>query len=201
MMRRRRSNPPAVLGAVLIVAMGCDRAGNGPNLAPQELEVRQATARAQAASRKLMETLKGELEAALRGGEPQDALRVCASAAQPLTTELAETEGVRIRRTALRLRNPRNAPDDWERRGLETWAEAGAPAGARTEVVSGPSGPELRYLEPILLGPVCETCHGPEDQLSGEVRAALAAEYPEDRATGFQAGDLRGAISVRVSLE
>jgi hypothetical protein len=36
----------------------------------------------------------------------------------------------------------------------------------------------------------------PVDQLSPEVRAALAEQYPDDQATGFEVGDLRGAFIV-----
>jgi len=32
------------------------------------------------------------------------------------------------------------------------------------------------------------------------VQAILAREYPDDRATGFSVGDVRGAVSVRIPL-
>jgi len=37
-------------------------------------------------------------------------------------------------------------------------------------------------------------CHGGET--ADDVRVAIAARYPQDHATGFSAGDLRGAILV-----
>ena len=42
--------------------------------------------------------------------------------------------------------------------------------------------------------PLCLTCHGAA--LSPDVEAALAESYPEDHATGYSAGDLRGAFVV-----
>ena len=42
----------------------------------------------------------------------------------------------------------------------------------------------------------CLACHGSE--VSPEVREAIAARYPGDRATGFAVGDLRGALWVEV---
>ena len=51
-----------------------------------------------------------------------------------------------------------------------------------------------RFMAPIMTGPLCLTCHGA--QLSPAVKAALAKDYPGDQATGFKAGDLRGAFSI-----
>jgi hypothetical protein len=45
-----------------------------------------------------------------------------------------------------------------------------------------------------MTAPLCLTCHGPT--LAADVAAAVAARYPRDEATGFAAGDLRGALYV-----
>ena len=47
---------------------------------------------------------------------------------------------------------------------------------------------------PILLAaPVCLQCHGsPEKDIAPATMAAIKKLYPEDKATGFQLGDLRG---------
>jgi len=39
-----------------------------------------------------------------------------------------------------------------------------------------------------------------EENISADVKTILAEKYPEDRATGFLVGDLRGAISVKIFL-
>ena len=41
---------------------------------------------------------------------------------------------------------------------------------------------------------------GRRDGLPPPEREELARRYPEDRATGYRVGDLRGAVSVRVPL-
>ena len=46
--------------------------------------------------------------------------------------------------------------------------------------------------------PVCLTCHG--KRLAGDVRTAIAEHYPDDRATGYALGDVRGAIYLRKAL-
>jgi len=44
----------------------------------------------------------------------------------------------------------------------------------------------------------CVVCHGDPAQIPDAVLAALAARYPDDRATGFAEGDLRGWFWVEV---
>ena len=43
---------------------------------------------------------------------------------------------------------------------------------------------------------VCLTCHGPSDLLADDLKAALSKDYPLDRATGYAAGEVRGALTV-----
>jgi hypothetical protein len=70
-----------------------------------------------------------------------------------------------------------------------------------------PSNPEEPAEAPAAEAPASATadattlaCHGPEEALQPEVRAALDQRYPEDRATGYAAGDLRGAFWAEVPL-
>jgi hypothetical protein len=51
-----------------------------------------------------------------------------------------------------------------------------------------------RVLRPLVVEPVCLTCHGPKDTVAVSVRERLAALYPEDAALGYTAGELRGAL-------
>ena len=49
-------------------------------------------------------------------------------------------------------------------------------------------------MKAIPTGAVCLNCHG--TKIAPEVSQALAGLYPEDRATGFNEGDIRGAFVV-----
>ena len=53
-------------------------------------------------------------------------------------------------------------------------------------------------LFPIPLQPQCVVCHGKPEQLAEGVAAALAKRYPDDAATGFAPGELRGWFWVEV---
>ena len=69
---------------------------------------------------------------------------------------------------------------------------AGAPAPPQ-HFDARPDG-SARYMSAIVTQPLCLTCHGSE--IAPEVAAEIARHYPEDQATGFAAGDLRGAFLI-----
>lgn len=105
-----------------------------------------------------------------------------------------------VGRTALRLRNPANAPDAWEREVLEHFAAEAAKGRPLAELRHGEVvGGEFRYLQAIATAEPCLACHGAA--LAPEVAAALQARYPQDAATGFAAGELRGAFTLRRRLD
>lgn len=59
---------------------------------------------------------------------------------------------------------------------------------------------EFRYLKALRIQKPCLNCHGPREQIKPEVLALLKQVYPNDQATGYQEGDLRGAITVKIPL-
>ncbi len=158
-------------------------------------------ARARLAADGLGRELMPRLIAALDSGGPEHAVSYCADSAQAWTARQAG-EGVYIRRVSLRVRNPANRPDSTERRHLERLDSLNRAGELPGEVVLtrlGEGGePVVDYLRPILVQERCLACHGARDQLSPAVRELLADRYPTDEATGYEAGDLRGMISVRV---
>lgn len=134
----------------------------------------------------LGERLKGEIA---KGG-PIAAVDACRLEA-PALTAAVDRPGLAVGRTSHRLRNPANkAP---------SWAEPAVNAGAghlisevkRRRVFKLGEG-RRGYLEAIGVGALCVTCHGPTDAMAAPLAARLAAAYPEDQATGFAEGDLRG---------
>ncbi len=165
-----------------------------PVAAETDPRVERARAAAQALGRQLLQALGAQLAS----GTPADAITVCSEIAPAVASELS-LDGVEIRRTSLRLRNPENAPDPWERAWLERLEDLHAAGELPREVHEVlDADAELRYLRPILVTPACLRCHGPRETLDPEVRDRLDQLYPDDHAHGFAAGDLRGAFSVRV---
>jgi cytochrome c551/c552 len=47
---------------------------------------------------------------------------------------------------------------------------------------------------------MCLSCHGSDAQIPGPVKKQIASSYSKDLATGYKAGELRGAFSVKIPL-
>jgi hypothetical protein len=167
-------------------------AGNGDGTG--EVDARMQESRE--LTRQFQQRLKTELEAAIAQGGPVGAIAVCREKAPAIAAELSAASGASVSRTALRVRNPANAPQPWQREAMERFEQrmaAGEPVD-KLELFETPDGQGARYMKAIPTGPLCLTCHG--SNLAADVQSALRSMYPEDAATGFAVGDLRGAFSV-----
>lgn len=139
----------------------------------------------------LLAPFKQDLQKALKSGlaeGPAAAIQVCRVKAPGIADALS-VDGVRMGRSSHKLRNPDNTAPDWVRPIMQTYLDDASSRKPRAVVLAGGrSG----YVEPIMVQPLCLTCHGSE--LAPEVAERIAALYPEDKATGFEAGDLRGVF-------
>ena len=79
--------------------------------------------------------------------------------------------------TSLRPLRPENAPDDWERRALESF-ELGEKE--VFELVEDESGPYLRLMRPIMMAKGCIACHGMQ---------------------GFEEGDIGGGVGIKLPMK
>ncbi|MCC7120495.1 MAG: DUF3365 domain-containing protein [Gammaproteobacteria bacterium] len=163
-----------------------------------------AVSRARTASIELGTKLKSQLETALGAGGAVSALEVCRTVAPAIAAEISARHAGDVGRTALRVRNPANAPDEFETAVLERFAAAAA-AGAdittleHAEILEQEGRRVLRYLKAIPMAAApCGTCHGTD--IDPGLRAEILARYPADAATGFVPGELRGAFTVEQTL-
>ena len=153
----------------------------------------------------LGKALKTRLQDAMGEGGPVAALSVCHEEAPAIAAALNDSLHLDVGRTSLRLRNPDNAPDAWELETLVAF-EARRAEGERARnldawaVVADAEGRRLfRYMKAIPTAPLCLKCHGAE--IAPTVGARLAELYPDDAATGFSPGDIRGAFTVTRPLD
>lgn len=68
-----------------------------------------------------------------------------------------------------------------------------------SEVVENDGKKQLRFMKALPTGSVCLNCHG--SNIKPEVQAKITELYPEDKATGYQEGQVRGAIVVLKTLK
>ena len=156
---------------------------------PQDTPFPVETAKAERAMNELQRTLLATLKTAMENGGPAAAIEVCRSDARTIADAVANTQGIDLGRTSHRLRNPANAPRPWARAVVERSAGVKA-AAERLRVVD--LGDRVGVLRPIGTADMCVRCHGPADDVRRNLGDALAAAYPQDRATEFAPGDLRG---------
>lgn len=160
-----------------------------------------ALANAKSAAGKLGTQLRTRLVDAMNNGGAGNAVEVCASEAQGIAAQVAKDTGASVGRSSLKLRNPKDAPPGWVQTWLVAQADKKADATQGIEgVFDSPTGPVARFLKPIPIEGTCLSCHGDPATMADPVKAAIAAKYPDDKATGYQNGDLRGALWAEVPV-
>lgn len=188
--------PVAVVALAAAAMLGACGTPTPPAGAPW---VAEAQGVASAVPPRLLSVLRAEIA---QGG-PEGAIAACREQAPRLARDASAQSGWTVRRVSLRQRNPKAVPDAWERAALEDFdrraAAGAAPATLeRAEVVVGADGRrEQRYLRALPVIELCTGCHGTAERLSPAVVTQLKTLYPEDRATGYRIGDLRGAMTLR----
>ena len=128
--------------------------------------------------------MMAELTAALDAGDPSAGIAVCKEKAPGVAANVKETYGVNVGRTSHKLRNAANVAPEWADPYIAELAED-------PTYLAGPNG-ELGALLPIKLKAECQMCHGPAEEIDESIMAAITEGYPDDQATGFVEGDLRG---------
>jgi hypothetical protein len=135
-----------------------------------------------------------------------EAIPVCKELAPALIKEKRQETGWDIRRVSLQTRNAeRGTPDLWEARQLAEFnirAANGENAGTleKSEIVSINGKPVFRYMKALPVGEACLKCHGPAEGRDAGLQAKLKASYPDDRANGYDMGQVRGALTVKRPL-
>ncbi|MEL7535907.1 MAG: DUF3365 domain-containing protein [Pseudomonadota bacterium] len=174
----RRRLRPVVL---LLLLAGCS------NDAPRTTSANTEFATGAALLAPFKRDLKTALQRGLTDG-PVAAVAAC----QLEAPTLAATHGndtLRVGRTSHRLRSSANTAPDWVEPILRDYlADPQAAAPVTRTLDDGSEG----YVEPIRMQPLCVVCHGAA--LAPDVAARIAELYPDDKATGFTVGDLRGVF-------
>ena len=163
-------------------------AGETPDVALEE--------EARAVAGQFASQLKPRLQAALREGGPSHAIEICATQAPKIADALSTDTGWRVKRVSLKARNASRAiTDAWEKQVLEEFDRRRAAGEEPASLNYGEQvGGRYRYMQAQVVEPVCLTCHA--ETLSEPVRQTLEQYYPDDYATGYSLGQVRGAFSL-----
>jgi hypothetical protein len=181
--------------AILIGLSACQPQATATQDAPppKALDTTAYLMRGSEISAMAFQQLSSRLKAALEEGGVTFAVPFCSTAALPLMDSLSGVHHATIRRVATRYRNPKNKADE---------AQAGIIQGMEQALANGTSPqPTIRqfadgkvaFYSPIILGEPCLKCHGePNADIQSDHLQLIQAFYPQDHATGFALGNVRG---------
>lgn len=150
--------------------------------------------------------LGARLKAEMSSSGPESAVGVCKQVAPEISARLSAEKGWQVGRVGTRVRNTAtNTPNIWQQEALKQFADRLAKGEKPdtmeyTQIESDAYGKTLRYAKAIVVQPVCVTCHGAPESIPEGVKARIKQEYPGDQATGYQVGELRGAVVIRRPL-
>ncbi len=171
-------------------------------------DMQKRAAESKAVVKAFMGELKGELGKAMKAGGPIQAIKVCNKVAPSIAQAQSEKTGWEVGRTSLKLRNPNNAPDEWETMVLKKFEERAAagesPANmVHFEVVEQNDTKAFRFMKAIGMPPLekapCLKCHG--ENIDANLVAKLDELYPNDQARGYKPGMIRGAFTITQPME
>jgi len=187
--------------------VGCSKPGAPTETSPPPAltaAVQQAALqRGKAIATETFGLLSSNLQTAMQSGGVSNALPFCSLAASPLTAGMAEKHGVTLKRITHKARNPAGKANEAELAVLKAFENALAastnpPPPFATNLVAG----QATFFAPIVIAnELCLKCHGePGKDISAENLAVIKQHYPQDEATGFKLGQLRGAWRIDFPL-
>lgn len=164
----------------------------------------QLTQKSREAIKELGGELKATLQASMKAKGPIESISVCNIEASKIAQRISDEKKLTVARTSLKTRNVANHPDDWEKSVLEQFEQRKAKGEAvntldYSEITVHDDNKVFRYMKAIPTGDVCLNCHGSNipEPLTKKIRSI----YPDDKATGFNKGDIRGAFTVIQPIE
>lgn len=147
--------------------------------------------------------LKSTLQESVAKNGAAASLSVCSEKAAQIGAETANRTGWSIKRVSTQARNPLDMPDTYEAANLdqfEALIASGKEDASSYKVVTEGGVRYARFMKAIRVEPLCLTCHG-SAEVPADVDKRLSELYPHDPARGYKAGDLRGAMSIKVKLD
>lgn len=151
----------------------------------------------------LLGQLGQKLKAAMSTDGPVAAVSVCKESAPAIARQLSIANDAKVTRVGTRVRNQHmGLPNVWQKEAL-TQFEARLSQGEKAADIeywqvadNGHGKNELRYAKAIAVQPQCLSCHGSAQDIAAPLAEKLRIEYPNDQATGYSVGQLRGAVVV-----
>jgi len=146
-----------------------------------------------------IDAFMGSMQPTLKGLLKEDkthitAMGACSSMAIQMVNEYnQQITDVKLRRTALKYRNPKNKPDTADRMVMDTFVSS-----KKFEPLVVDLGDQYRVYKPLPTKQACLLCHGARNDISPELVKMIDRTYPKDMATGFALGEFRGVVVAEI---
>ena len=154
----------------------------------------------QKSTKLLMQTLGKNMKKHMKNGGPTEALTFCSDKAYTLTADVNKQlpKGVSVKRVSLKNRNSFNKPETDEVKVLETFQSMkDQKIQLPQHLIQQVDATTYKFYKPLVIKKkVCLKCHG--DITNEKLKNTIAKKYPEDKATGYKMGDIRGAVVVTI---
>ncbi len=161
-----------------------------------------------AMANELLSQLGQKLKSTMSSEGPEAAVSVCKEASPSIAKTLSSKNGAQMTRVGTRVRNPSmGTPNQWQKDALTQFesrlTQGETPATMEYwQVVNIDDGKrELHYAKAIMVQPMCLSCHGATSEIPASLSEKIRIEYPQDQATGYSVGKLRGAVVVSKPLQ
>lgn len=114
-----------------------------------------------------------------------------------MTRQLSELFGrerdMQIHLTSLKLINPGNQPDTWERESLEGFERNRS---ERISIVGAGGTASFRYMAPLEIKQACLACHAQQGYRLGDVRGGISVTFPASYIYGIIDAQKRGFMII-----
>ncbi len=179
-----------ILSVTLLIAGCVDSSSNTADSRTPPDSIRQDVEQSIASLNEMRESLAATIDTP--AVDKRTFKRVCKPVGQR-AKQLGADRGWVVQQLAKKYRNPAHKPDEEARRLHEKFATS-SELTERWIRTTRNDREGWRYARRIPVQASCLTCHGPKEERPAFVKNG----YPEDRAYGFEEGDLRGIYSVFV---
>jgi hypothetical protein len=179
----------AVTGAAVVAVIAVGFAASGVPTRPTVQELGKVVDEVEA-----LDAMRSNLAASFAGEPDRSTFAQVCKPVGARAKKMAQENGWEFVQMSEKYRNPAHKPDEEAELALRAFEDDGRLMGMwmRTEM-DGQAG--IRYFRRIVVERSCLACHGPKDERPQFVKDG----YPDDRAYGFEVGDLRGVYSVFVA--
>jgi hypothetical protein len=189
----------SALFLLALAVLSCSGTSDKPTEEAQAVDREAFTASADSISGLAQNALLQSVSGAIAAGGSLHAIEFCNVQAIPITDSVAAKHGFKIQRVTDRTRNKANALSGEKEIALFETIQENLQAGKMREnyLIESESG-AITYYKPIVLAmPTCLQCHGqPESDIESATLRKIKEKYPDDAATGYSLGQLRGMWKV-----